>query len=104
MFAPGGRCWWVACPGCNWWARQLGDEQGRIDALNMAYWHATDYPSHLLNQCRLMETRPCPVSGCEGKLCARFQDDDESRWDADDAANRAYVESLARFVEHDANE
>lgn len=34
--------------------------------------------------CRLMCTRRCPVSGCEGLPCARIEDDDESRWAPED--------------------
>jgi hypothetical protein len=31
-------------------------------------------------QCRILELRRCPAYGCVGKLCARLEDDDESRW------------------------
>lgn len=33
--------------------------------------------------CRVMYTRYCPISGCDDLPCARFEDDDESRWDLD---------------------
>jgi len=39
--------------------------------------------------CRIYDTRRCPISGCLGLPCARFEDDDESRWALDMAQWRA---------------
>jgi hypothetical protein len=35
------------------------------------------------DNCREMFTRKCPISGCVDLPCARFETEDESRWDLD---------------------
>jgi hypothetical protein len=58
--------------------------------------------------CREMFTRACPASGCKDLPCARFEDDDESRWAAEivewtkDAERRGHTVTTQKVWYHRA--